>query len=91
MPRLWRCFATADWLPEARTSVYRCWNWLEYEAINRSTLEEGLQREKEQADEERSERIEALQRAEALRLELKEACLSWWKKFLGSIGLNPLI
>jgi excisionase family DNA binding protein len=53
---------------------------LELEKVARSTLEESLKREKERADEERRERIEAQKRVEALRSELEEARLSWWKK-----------
>ena len=65
---------------ELRFQLGRFEGRLELEAVARSTLEEALRREKERADEERMERIEVQKRIEALRLELEEARLSWWKK-----------
>jgi septal ring factor EnvC (AmiA/AmiB activator) len=53
---------------------------LELEEVARSTLEESLKREKERADAERQERIEAQKKIDALRNELEEAQISWWKK-----------
>ena len=53
---------------------------MELEEVARSTLEESLKREKERADAERQERIEAQKKIDTLRNELEEARLSWWKK-----------
>jgi septal ring factor EnvC (AmiA/AmiB activator) len=53
---------------------------LELEEVARSTLEESLKREKERADAERQERIEAQKKIDGLRNELEEVQISWWKK-----------
>jgi excisionase family DNA binding protein len=53
---------------------------LELEEVARSTLAESLKREKARADAERQERIEAQKKIDALRNELEQAQLSWWKK-----------
>jgi hypothetical protein len=53
---------------------------LELEEVARSTLEESLKREKERANAERQERIEAQKKIDGLRNELEEAQISWWKK-----------
>ena len=56
---------------------------LELEEVARSTIEAQLQRERERADQERTERMQAQEEARKLRAELEEAQKPWYKRLFG--------